>query len=142
MSVACIGIVLARLSLDATTPYWLARPGQITVYLWPIPFIFMASGAALVRVAAGSFMAASEALGLYFMQLVIALSWCVMAFHVHDQLASALLLAVEILLTLTTISVFDRHSRPAVLFQLPWLLWVSVVFYLTFRTLVAAQITP
>lgn len=135
MGVAALGIILARSSHDASLQPALTSYGAIFVYVWPLPFMLMAYGAALVRVSAGSFQAASEPLGLYFLQLTLALGWCIMAFHFHESRVAAALLVTMLLMTLLTMQAFARHSEVAPLLQLPWLIWIIVALYLSLRAL-------
>ncbi|MEM9055230.1 MAG: TspO/MBR family protein, partial [Pseudomonadota bacterium] len=53
----------------------LTPPDIAFAVVWPILFVLMVLGAVLVRVKAGSFAACSAALGLYFVQLAVNLSW-------------------------------------------------------------------
>ena len=136
MSVAAFGIILAKGSHDAPIQPSLTWSGSIFVFIWPVLFIFLALSAAMIRVATGSTAIASEALGLYLMQLILALSWCIMALHFYEPRAAIALLAALFLLTLMTMQAFARISRDAAYMQAPWLLWIIAALYLSLSSLV------
>lgn len=108
----------------------LTPPDVIFAVVWPILFSLMALGAVLVRVTAGSFNAASAALGLYFTQLIANLAWSWLFFGFQQVLIAMLTLAALWLLILAMIRAFAKHSRAAAFMQVPYLLWVSFAGYL------------
>ncbi len=136
MAVASFGIWLAMDEHYAPLTPALTSSGALFVYAWPVPFMLMALGAAIVRVSTGSLRASSPALGLYFLMLALALSWCVLAFRFAEPRAAFALLGTLFVLTLITIQAFARHSRPAAWMQLPWLIWVTIALYLSLRALI------
>lgn len=108
----------------------LTPPDIIFAVVWPILFVLMALGAILVRVKAGSFSAASAALGLYFLQLTANLAWSWLFFGFHQvQIAMITLVALWLLIAVM-ISAFARHSKSAAVLQLPYLIWVTFAGYL------------
>lgn len=108
----------------------LTPPDVIFAVVWPILFSLMALGAVLVRITAGSFNAASAALGLYFTQLIANLAWSWLFFGFQQVLIAMLTLAALWLLILAMIRAFAKHSRAAAFMQVPYLLWVSFAGYL------------
>lgn len=108
----------------------LTPPDVMFAVVWPILFSLMALGAVLVRVTAGSFNAASAALGLYFTQLIANLAWSWLFFGFQQVLIAMLTLAALWLLILAMIRAFAKHSRAAAFMQVPYLLWVSFAGYL------------
>lgn len=98
--------------------------------VWPILFTFMALGAVLVRIKAGSFAVASGALGLYFTQLAVNLSWSWLFFGFHQILLALIALAILWVLILAMIRSFAKHSLAAAVLQIPYFLWVSFAGYL------------
>ena len=108
----------------------LTPPDIIFAIIWPILFVLMALGAILVRIKAGSFAACSAALGLYFSQLALNLSWSWLFFGFHEVLISMVVLAALWIAIALMIRAFARHSRAAAIMQVPYLLWVSFAGYL------------
>ncbi len=93
--------------------------------VWPVLFVLMAAGAALVRLSAGSFERASPALGLYFTQLGVNLSWSYAFFVFHAPVIALAILLALFLLIVAMIRQFRPVSRTAALLQLPYLVWVA-----------------
>lgn len=114
-------------------------PGQVFGIVWPILFTLMALGAVLVRVKAGSFAAASSALGLYFTQLAVNLSWSWFFFGFQQILLALVALVVLWLLIAAMIRSFAKHSWAAAILQLPYLIWVSFAGYLNASILLLNQ---
>ncbi len=108
----------------------LTPPDIIFAVVWPILFVLMAFGAVLVRIKAGSFSACSAALGLYFTQLALILSWSWLFFGFHQVLISMIVLGALWILIAAMIRSFAKHSKAAAILQIPYLLWVSFAGYL------------
>lgn len=115
----------AALNKPALTP-----PDITFAIVWPILFVLMALGAVLVRIKAGSFAAASSALGLYFTQLAVNLSWSWLFFGFHQVLYAMIALVILWLLIVAMMRSFAKHSWAAAILQLPYLIWVSFAGYL------------
>lgn len=115
----------------------LTPPDYVFSIVWPILFVLMAFGAILVRVKAGSFAACSGALGLYFTQLALNLSWSWLFFGFHQVLLAMVTLIVLILLILATMRAFAKYSTTATFLLLPYLIWVSFAGYLNASILLA-----
>lgn len=108
----------------------LTPPDIVFAIVWPSLFTLMAIGAALVRRAAGSFEAASSALGLYFTQFIANLGWSYSFFGFQQPALAMVVLIALWLLVAAMFAAFWRWSRPAALLQLPYLGWVSFAGYL------------
>ncbi|MEO0451753.1 MAG: TspO/MBR family protein [Pseudomonadota bacterium] len=117
----------------------LTPPDIIFAIIWPILFVLMALGAILVRVEAGSFGACSAALGLYFFQLALNLSWSWLFFGFHEVLVSMVVLVALWLAIALMIRAFARHSKAAAIMQIPYLLWISFAGYLNLSILLLNQ---
>ena len=114
----------------------LTPPDIIFAVVWPILFSLMALGAVLIRLTAGSFSAASAALGLYFIQLTANLAWSWLFFGFQQVQIAMVTLVVLWLLIVAMIRAFAKHSRAAAFMQVPYLLWVSFAGYLNASILV------
>ena len=117
----------------------LTPPDFIFAVVWPILFILMAFGAVLVRIKAGNFAACSGALGLYFTQLALNLSWSWLFFGFHQVLISMIVLAALWILIIAMIRSFAKHSKAAAILQVPYLLWVTFAGYLNGSILLLNQ---
>jgi benzodiazapine receptor len=131
---AALGAIVSAGSDDvwyaALTKPELNPPDLAFAIIWPILFTFMALGAVLVRIKAGSFAAASGALGLYFIQLAVNISWSWLFFGFHQILLALVALAILWMLILAMIRSFAKHSMAAAVLQIPYFLWVSFAGYL------------
>ena len=115
----------AGLTKPALTP-----PDILFAIVWPILFALMALGTTLVRIKAGSYRAASSALGLYFTQLAVNLSWSWLFFGFQQILLALIALIALWMLIFAMMRAFGKHSLAATVLQLPYLLWVSFAGYL------------
>jgi len=138
---AGLGAVVSSKALDiwylALDKPELTPPGYVFSIVWPILFVLMAFAAILVRIKAGSFAACSGALGLYFTQLALNLSWSWMFFGFQEVMLAMVTLIVLWLLIVATMRGFARHSTTAVILMLPYLIWVSFAGYLNASILLA-----
>ena len=114
----------------------LTPPDIIFAVVWPILFSLMALGAVLVRLTAGSFNAASAALGLYFIQLTANLAWSWLFFGFQQVQTAMVTLVALWLLIAAMMRAFAKHSRAAAIMQVPYLLWVTFAGYLNASILI------
>lgn len=139
LATAALGAVVSGGSDDpwyaALTKPSLTPPDMVFAIVWPILFCLMALGAVLVRVRAGSFNVASQALGLYFTQLAVNLAWSWLFFGFHQILLAMLALSILWVLILVMMSAFGRFSLAATVLQIPYLIWVSFAGYLNLSIL-------
>ena len=108
----------------------LTPPDIIFAIVWPILYVLMAFGAVLTRIKAGSFAACSGALGLYFLQLAVNLSWSWLFFAFHEVQIAMVTLVILWLLIIAMMRAFARFSTAAAILQVPYLLWISFAGYL------------
>lgn len=101
-----------------TPPDWVFGP------VWTTLYALMASAAWLVW-RRGGFRVAGRALALFIVQLVLNAVWSVLFFGVQRPDLAAVEVAALWLAILATIMAFWRHSRPAAILLVPYLLWVS-----------------
>ena len=98
--------------------------------VWLTLFLLMAIGAILVRRSAGSFEAASGALGLFFAQLIPNMGWSYAFFGFQQPALALIILGTLWLMIAAMIASFWRWARLAAYLQLPYLTWVSFAAYL------------
>ena len=115
----------ASLNKDPLTP-----PDWVFAVVWPVLFILMAAGAIMGRRAAGSYEAASGALGLYFAQLIPNLAWSYAFFGFSQPTLALLILLTLWVMIIAMMASFWRWSRRAAWLQLPYLIWTSFAGYL------------
>jgi tryptophan-rich sensory protein len=135
---ACLTAALGALvSPGAADPWYqsLSRapgnpPGFVFGAVWPALYTLMAVGACRVWLKAGSWRKADNALGVYFLQLMVNLGWSVLFFHYHLPIIALIDLAALWLLTLLMILEFHRHSPLAAQLQYPYLAWLTFAGYL------------
>ncbi|MEL7231612.1 MAG: TspO/MBR family protein [Pseudomonadota bacterium] len=114
-------------------------PDFVFGIVWPILFTLMVIGAVLVRLKAGSFNAASSALGLYFTQLAVGIAWSWLFFGFHQLLYAMVALVILWLLIVAMMRSFARHSLAAAVLQLPYLAWISFAGVLNASLLILNQ---
>ena len=108
----------------------LTPPPVVFGIVWPILFSLMVLSALLVLWRAGSFHAASRALGIYFTMLMVNVGWSLFFFGLKEvPLALGVLTALWLLIA-AVIGEFYQFSKAAAWLQLPYLLWVSFAGYL------------
>ena len=117
----------------------LRPPDFVYSIVWPILFVLIAFGAILVRVKAGSFAACSGALGLYFVQLAVNLSWNWLFFAFQEILLAMLTMIALWILIIATMRAFAKYSTTAVFLLVPYLIWASFSAYLNASILLAGQ---
>jgi tryptophan-rich sensory protein len=105
-------------------------PDRAFAIVWPILYGFMALSAIIVRLKAKSFALASAALGVFFTQLAVNLSWSWVFFGFQAPLIALIIIVALWLLIIVMIRAFARHSIIAAILQAPYLGWVSFAVYL------------
>lgn len=109
-----------------------APPSSVFGPVWSILYLLMGIAAWLIWRERGSFAAASTALSLYLIQLVVNAVWSWAFFNWHTGLGSfAIIVILWILLVLTLIQ-FWRINKLAGVLLLPYLAWVSFAAVLNY----------
>ena len=115
----------------------LTPPGYVFGLVWPLLYTLMAIGASMVLVKAGDFATASGALGVFFTQLMLNLSWSWLFFGFHAPIAALVVIVALWIMIALMIRAFARLSKAAACLQLPYILWVSFAAYLNGYIVVA-----
>lgn len=113
-----------------TLPAW-QPPGAVFGIAWTILYVLLAVAAALIwghRRAAGR----TAALALWALQMVLNWGWSPLFFTAHQVLASTILIAVILIVSIATTFAFARISRVAPWLMLPYLVWLSFALVLNF----------
>ena len=105
-------------------------PDKAFGIVWPVLYALMALGAIIVRLKAKSFARASAALGIFFTQLAVNLSWSWVFFGFQSPLIALIIIAILLALIILMIRAFARHSIIAAILQVPYLGWVCFAAYL------------
>ena len=110
----------------------LAPPMIVFPIVWNILFILMGISSALVYVKGkDDKQKRNEALRVYGLQLVVNFLWSIIFFNMRAYLFAFIWLIVLWLLIIYMIVKFHQISDIAAYLQLPYLIWVTFVGYLT-----------
>ena len=107
----------------------LTPPRVVFPVVWGALYILMAVAAWLVWRRAG-LEGAWIALLLYFLQLTCNALWSWLFFGRHQSVAALMDIAVLWVLLVATVAAFSPHSTLAAILLLPYLVWVTLAFYL------------
>ena len=111
-----------------------APPGSVFPVVWTLLYLLMGIGLALVQKKGSPNLKNVQT--LYWVQLAVNFCWPLLFFRLQAFFFSFLWLLLQEVLILCLIGQFYRHSKPAALLQLPYLLWVAyagVLNFLIFR---------
>ena len=109
----------------------LAPPSWLFGVVWPILYVLMGIGSAMVYVNRNAdFEAASSALKIYAVNLVFNFLWGIVFFNFRAFLFAYVWLMILWFIIIAMIIKFKKISRTAAWLQLPYLLWVTFASYL------------
>lgn len=110
----------------------LSPPAWLFPVAWTILYILMGISAYLVKTSDATPEEKSNALTLYYYQLIVNFLWPVFFFHFQWYLFSFLWLMLLWVLVIRMIRQFDSISKIAAYLNLPYLLWLTFAAYLNF----------
>ncbi len=110
----------------------LSPPGWLFPVVWTILYILMGISSYLIKTSNASLEEKSDALTLYFYQLVVNFLWSIFFFNFQWYLFSFVWLLLLWILIILMIRSFDKISKAAAYLNLPYLLWVTFAGYLNF----------
>ena len=109
----------------------LAPPSWLFGVVWPILYVLMGIGSAMVYVNRNAdFEAASSALKIYAVNLVFNFLWGIVFFNFRAFLFAYVWLMILWFIIIAMIIKFKKIRRTAAWLQLPYLLWVTFASYL------------
>lgn len=109
-----------------------APPSSVFGPVWSVLYLFMGIAAWLVWRERGSFAAASTALSLYLIQLVVNALWSWAFFNWSNGLLSFVIIISLLILIVLTLIQFWRIKQLAGILLLPYLAWVSFASVLNY----------
>lgn len=110
----------------------LSPPDWLFPIVWTILYILMGISAYLIKVSDASEMEKSDALTLYYYQLIVNFLWPVFFFNFSWYLFSFVWLVLLWILVALMIWRFDKISKTAAYLNIPYLLWLTFAAYLNF----------
>ena len=133
LTVQLLGESLTNLSVKdwyptLVKPSW-TPPSWVFAVVWPILYFLMAIAAWLVYKNSHGHTRV-RALNLFFMQLLLNLSWSLMFFALRSPLLGLVNLSLLLIAIVATLVAFWRIQRVAGYLLLPYLMWVIYAFTL------------
>lgn len=108
----------------------LAPPGWLFPVVWTILYLLMGISSYLVMTSNASPQMISDALKIYYYQLVVNFLWPIFFFNFGWYLFSLVWLILLWVLVLIMILRFAKVSRPAAYMNIPYLIWLTFAAYL------------
>lgn len=108
----------------------LSPPGWLFPVVWTILYTFMGIASYLVLTSEGTMEEKSQAISVYFYQLLVNFLWSTWFFNLQWYVFAFFWLVLLWVLILVTLLRFYRLSRPAGYLMVPYLLWVTFAGYL------------
>lgn len=110
----------------------LSPPGWLFPVVWTILYTLMGISSYLIKTADADEKEKSDALSIYFYQLVVNFLWSIFFFNFEWYLFSFIWLVLLWILIVQMIKRFDGISKTAAYLNIPYLLWVTFAGYLNF----------
>lgn len=110
----------------------LSPPGWLFPVVWTILYTLMGISAYLIKMADATEEEKSDALSIYFYQLVVNFLWSIFFFNFEWYLFSFIWIILLWILILQMIKRFNGISKTAAYLNIPYLLWVTFAAYLNF----------
>ena len=110
----------------------LSPPGWLLPEVWTILYTLMAISAYLIKTSDADPEEKSDALSVYYYQLIVNFLWSIFFFNFQWYLFSFIWLVLLWILIVVMIRHFDAISKTAAYLNLPYLLWVTFAGYLNF----------
>ncbi len=110
----------------------LSPPGWLFPVVWTILYTLMGISSYLIKMADAPEEEKSDALSIYFYQLVVNFLWSIFFFNFEWYLFSFIWIILLWILIIQMIKRFDQISKTAAYLNIPYLLWVTFAAYLNF----------
>ncbi|CAN5252806.1 tryptophan-rich sensory protein [soil metagenome] len=105
-------------------PNWIFGP------VWTALYVMIAVAAYLIWTHRGKNVDYSNAVRIYFLQLLFNFLWSIMFFGLHQILGAMVIITLLFITIVFNVKAFSRISKPAAWLLLPYLLWVSFAWVL------------
>ena len=131
-----VGAISALLTRDSMMIFQtvnkppLSPPGWLFPVVWTILYTFMGVASYLVLTSGGDMEEKSQAISVYFYQLLVNFIWSTWFFNLQWYVFAFFWLVLLWVLIFVTLVRFYRLSKPAGYLMIPYLLWVTFAGYL------------
>ncbi|MBR3825392.1 MAG: tryptophan-rich sensory protein [Lachnospiraceae bacterium] len=131
-----VGAISALLTKDSMMIFQtvnkppLSPPGWLFPLVWTILYILMGVASYLVLTSEGTMEEKSQAISVYFYQLLVNFLWSTWFFNLQWYVFAFFWLILLWVLIFVTLVRFYRLSKPAGYLMVPYLLWVTFAGYL------------
>lgn len=131
-----VGAISALLTKDSMMIFQtvnkppLSPPGWLFPVVWTILYTFMGIASYLVLTSEGTMEEKSQAISVYFYQLLVNFLWSTWFFNLQWYVFAFFWLILLWVLIFVTLVRFYRLSKPAGYLMVPYLLWVTFAGYL------------
>ena len=131
-----VGAISALLTKDSMMIFQtvnkppLSPPGWLFPVVWTILYTFMGVASYLVLTSEGTMEEKSQAISVYFYQLLVNFLWSTWFFNLQWYVFAFFWLVLLWVLILVTVVRFYLLSKPAGYLMIPYLLWVTFAGYL------------
>lgn len=110
----------------------LAPPGWLFPVAWTILYLLMGISSYIIATADVSTEKSTNALKIYYYQLIVNFLWPIFFFNFEWYLFSFLWLVLLWILVALMIKKFFEISKPAAFINIPYLIWLTFAAYLNF----------
>lgn len=114
--------------ISNTTNYSLIIPAIVFPIVWTILYILMGISSYLVKRDGGN-------LYLYYLQLIVNFIWPLVYFNLDAKFLALLIIIILIILVINMISYFKEYNKLAAKLQIPYLIWLTIAFFLNLISL-------
>lgn len=133
-----VGVVSGLLTRNAMQDFEvlnqppLSPPAWLFPVVWTILYVLMGISAYLIKTSDADEQEKSDALTLYYYQLLVNFLWPVFFFNFGWYLFAFVWLLLLWVLVILMIRSFDKINKTAAYLNLPYLLWLTFAAYLNF----------
>lgn len=133
LGVGALSAIFTNNSMDKYNNYnrpILSPPGWLFPIVWSILFVLMAISAYIVYTSNATKKEKTDALFLYFLQLVINFFWTIIFFSFDQLLLGFLWIILLWIVVIFMMLAFFKIKPIAAYLQIPYILWLSFAAYL------------
>ena len=122
----------AMMDFEALNKPPLSPPAWLFPVVWTILYTLMGISSYLIKISGADEKDISDALGIYFYQLIVNFLWPIFFFNFQWYLFAFIWLILLWILVIHMIKRFDSISKTAAYLNIPYLLWLTFAAYLNF----------
>ncbi len=113
---------------------FLAPPDSIFMPVWSILYVMIIIS--LILYLKNGLKNKAKGLIFFIIQMLLNFSWTFIFFAMRNIMAALFIIIIMWIFIALTVAEFSKHSKPAAILLLPYIIWVSFAFYLNFGYLV------